>query len=54
MNLKSGFITILIFMMLGFVGAMDFQDMVLAEQHYKDMVCAGHYPDYKELKPSCN
>ena len=52
--MKSWFITILIFVMLGFVGAMDYQDELLAQQHYTDMVCAGHYPDYKELEPTCN
>ena len=54
MNLKNWFITILIFVMLGFVGAMDYQDELVAQQHYTDMVCACHYPDYKELKPTCD
>tara|TARA_R110002153_G_scaffold174356_1_gene327542 strand:+ start:1346 stop:1513 length:168 start_codon:yes stop_codon:yes gene_type:complete len=39
---------------LGIVGEMDYQDELAAEQHYKDMVCAGHYPDYKGTEPSCN
>lgn len=21
--------------------------------HYKNMVCAGHWPDYKSIKPEC-
>ena len=39
---------------LGIVGEMDYQDELVAEQHYKDMVCAGHYPDYKGTEPTCN
>ena len=48
------FVTVLLFLLLGLVGRMDYQDELLAEQHYTDMVCAGHYPDYKDLEPICN
>ena len=51
---KGLFVTVLIFLLLGLVGRMDYQDELIAQQHYTDMVCAGHYPDYKELEPTCN
>tara|TARA_R110002020_G_scaffold270775_1_gene486024 strand:+ start:62 stop:232 length:171 start_codon:yes stop_codon:yes gene_type:complete len=39
---------------LGIVGEMDYQDAIQAEIHYQKMVCDGHYPDYKNLNPSCD
>ena len=38
---------------IGLVGAMDYEDEVLQEKHYIEMVCAGHWPDYKEISPEC-
>ena len=35
---------------IGLVGAMDYEDEVLQEKHYIEMVCAGHY---KEISPEC-
>lgn len=37
----------------GFVGEMDYQDALAEEAHYTNMVCAGHWPDYKNLGISC-
>ena len=48
------FVTVLIFLLLGLVGRMDYQDELLAQQHYTDMVCADPYPAYKDLKPPSN
>ena len=42
-----------VFLILAAIGNMDYHDAVLAEQHYATMVCDGHWPDYKELKPEC-
>lgn len=39
--------------LLGFVGEMDYQDALDQEAHYTNMVCAGHWPDYKNLGISC-
>lgn len=39
--------------LLGFVGEMDYQDALDQEAHYESMVCAGHWPDYKNLGISC-
>ena len=39
--------------MLGFVGEMDYQDALAEEAHYTNMVCAGHWTDYKTLGISC-
>lgn len=38
---------------LGFVGEMDYQDALDQEAHYTSMVCAGYWPDYKDLGISC-
>tara|TARA_R110000822_G_scaffold297839_2_gene420515 strand:+ start:483 stop:716 length:234 start_codon:yes stop_codon:yes gene_type:complete len=43
-----------LFLILGIAGNMDYRDAVLAEQHYATMICDGHWPDYKELKPECD
>jgi len=39
--------------LLGFVGEMDYQDALAEEAHYTSMVCAGKWPDYKNLGISC-
>ena len=39
--------------LLGFVGEMDYQDALAEEAHYTSMVCAGYWPDYKDLGISC-
>ena len=39
--------------LLGFVGELDYQDALDQEAHYASMVCAGHWPDYKNLGISC-
>ena len=38
---------------IGLVGAMDYEDEVLQQQHYIEMVCAGHWPDYNDISPEC-
>ena len=38
---------------IGLVGAMDYEDEVLQQTHYIEMVCDGHWPDYKEITPEC-
>lgn len=38
----------------GIVGTADYEDAVAADQHYTEMVCAGHWPDYDDRKPNCS
>ena len=38
---------------LGLVGQMDYQSELDAEAHYAEMVCGGHWPDYKNRNPDC-
>ena len=40
-------------LMLLMVASMDFDDEVYQQAHYKRMVCAGVWPDYKQLSPDC-
>ncbi len=37
----------------GFVGSMDYEDAIAVEEHYSEMVCSGHWPDYKNQNPTC-
>tara|TARA_R100000935_G_scaffold54629_1_gene83714 strand:- start:1198 stop:1380 length:183 start_codon:yes stop_codon:yes gene_type:complete len=39
--------------LMGMVGSMDLEDQVMQEKHYAQMVCDGHWPDYKSLSPEC-
>ncbi len=41
------------FVIFGLVGRMDYEDAVAVDLHYSEMVCAGHWPDYKDQKPEC-
>jgi len=38
----------------GIVCTSDFEDAVAADQHYREMVCAGYWPDYDDRKPDCS
>jgi len=39
--------------LMGIIGNMSIEDARLEEQHYTEMVCAGHWPDYKDISPEC-
>ena len=30
-------------------GSADYQDEIRMEEHYAEMVCAGHWPNYKNI-----
>jgi hypothetical protein len=38
---------------MGLVGNADYADAVAEEQFYKQMVCEGKWPDYKNLGVDC-
>ena len=33
--------------------SMDYQDELVEHRHYIKMVCAGHWPDYRNENPEC-
>ena len=39
--------------LMGIIGNMSLEDALLEERHYVEMVCAGSWPDFKELSPEC-
>jgi len=39
--------------LMGIIGNMSLEDALLEERHYVEMVCAGSWPDYKDLSPEC-
>ena len=44
---------ILFFGLIGIVGNMSLEDALNEERHYAEMVCDGHWPDYKDISPEC-
>lgn len=38
----------------GLVGTMDYQDELKEAEHYEEMVCNGHWPNYKTIELNCN
>ena len=44
---------VLVLSLMGIVGKMSLEDELNEERHYAEMVCAGHWPDFKELSPEC-
>lgn len=40
---------VLILLIMGMVGSMDYEDAVLNQKHYCKMVAEGTWPDYNEL-----
>jgi hypothetical protein len=39
--------------LISLVGQSDHEDAIIAENHYSEMVCSGHWPDYENLQPVC-
>ncbi len=33
--------------------SLSYEDEVAEANHYRGMVCDGHWPDFQELKPEC-
>jgi len=46
-------IGIAMFVAVGIVGRMDYEDAKRQEQRYTHMVCAGAWPDYDSREPEC-
>lgn len=47
-------IALLIFLtVMGLVGRADYEDELAEESFYEQMVCDGHWPDYKNVGVSC-
>ena len=45
---------VLALLLLGFVGNMDYEDELAEQAFYEEMVCLGHWPDYKNLGVVCS
>ena len=39
---------------LALIGEMGYQDALLEQELYAELVCNGTYPDYKNINPECN
>ena len=39
---------------IGLAGRWDMQEAERQAEQYRDMVCAGHWPDYENRKPECD
>lgn len=53
-RLKAAGLIALLFVAYGIVGTSDYEDAVGQEELYKEMVCAGHWPDYDDRRPDCS
>ena len=45
--MKNILVALVLLALFGIVGAMDYEDEVAAQEHYCEMVKAGHWPDYQ-------
>mgnify|MGYP003658243996 FL=1 len=50
---KRWAVAVLLAGIIGLVGTADYEDEVLQEEHYAEMVCAGHWPDFNDTLPAC-
>ena len=39
---------------LALIGEMGYQDALIEQEIYAELVCDGTYPDYKNINPECN
>lgn len=44
---------VLIFVIFGVIGAADYEDALLMDKIYKDDVCNGVHPNYKNIEVVC-
>ena len=51
--MKTTLVIVALLAGLGLVSAMDYRDEQRSQEHYCEMVNAGHWPDYKELGDTC-
>lgn len=52
-SILKAVVALMFLIAVGFVGSGDYEDALAEEAHYTNMVCAGHWPDYKNLGISC-
>ena len=45
----AGFILIILIIS----SSLSYEDEVAEAEHYRGMVCDGHWPDFQEVKPQC-
>ena len=51
--MKPIIFAVLFFMLIVMVSSMSCQDEIEVERVYVENVCAGAWPDYRNLKPDC-
>lgn len=57
MTYRTGIIilgVILFLIAMGVAGRMDYDDAVMMEKQYHDMVCQGAWPNYKQVPVRCD
>jgi hypothetical protein len=52
-HLTTAAVIALLLLAFGLVGQSDYEAAVAADQHYTEMVCAGHWPDFDSRRPDC-
>lgn len=52
-EIKAMAIALALGILVAWASEMSYRDAKLAEESYRDDVCAGVYPDYKGLAPDC-
>jgi hypothetical protein len=53
MKLRYVAAVVAVFLIIGLAGNSDYEDQLIAENHYNEMVCSGHWPDYENRQPAC-
>ena len=47
-------VVITLLLLIGMLGRLDYEDELAEEAFYQEMVCAGKWPDYKNLGVVCS
>ena len=53
MNIITIYITMIIAVLFLVIGTMSYKDSLAEAEKYRDMVCDGTWPDYKDINPDC-
>jgi hypothetical protein len=49
----TGFVIVAVIAVFLWVSEQDYQHELAMEKEYREMVCAGHWPDYWQTNPNC-
>jgi len=52
-RLENALIAAFFFLVFGILGTIDYEEAIAQDEHYAEMVCNGHWPNYDQRQLDC-